>query len=266
MTHTDDRLAAPLAAAFDELVSRRLVPEVWQAVFIGGSMARGWANESSDVDLYVVVPTPWSSPTSSVITVPGTTGEVAVEVFRARGRRWEVKYWLDAQVDAILAKVGWDTMDDGSPAEFRLTRPEEFLLERIHHGAAVAGPEWLDRRRAQVEGSAVRALVVARELDHADGHAEDALGQLRAGDVDSAVLSARLAFGFAVEALLAACGEFGSPEKWRARRLRAARPDALTWETYWETETMRAFDPAEPGAWVRRVVSECKRITRAVEV
>lgn len=265
MTATD-RQAPVFADAVGELASRELLPADTLVVFVAGSMARGWDNETSDVDLYVVSATPWTGPTGQSISAPVVPEEVPVEAFRAGGRRWEAKYWVDTQVDQILAKVGWDALEDGRLPPYRLVKDEVLLLERICHGVTVLGPEWTERRRAEVWDSALRAVLVASELDLADSRSEDALGQLAAGDLDSAVLSARLAFGFTVEALLASLGEFGSGEKWRARRMRAAKPDVLPYDLYWEIETMRGLDPEDVGVWVRRVVSECKRITREVDV
>jgi hypothetical protein len=108
--------------------------------------------------------------------------------------------------------------------------------------------------------------MVARSLDYLDLSTEDATGQLDNDDVESAVIAAKLAFGSAVDALLASHGEFGHNEKWRARRMRAVTPKELSFEDYWSVETMRDFDPATPRSWVEQVLARCNRIATEVVV
>jgi hypothetical protein len=109
--------------------------------------------------------------------------------------------------------------------------------------------------------------MVTRTLARADSFLEDAIGQLGAGDVESAVISAKMAFSHCVDALLESAGEYGFyTPKWRARRMRAVAPGAISFEDYWAIETMRGYDPADPGAWVSSVVRTCQRLSMKIEV
>jgi hypothetical protein len=86
-------------------------------------------------------------------------------------------------------------------------------------------------------------------------------------DLNSAVLSARIAFDHTVDALLAEQGEYESHiPKWRARRFQVANPTKLTFSKYWALETMRDFDPNEPSKWVSEVLTLCQDLSLKIEV
>lgn len=256
----------PYANCADELRARGMLPASYQAVYVAGSLVRGWGNALSDLDVYVVTDTVWDRPVVESASVPLDPPTLPIDVIRVDGVRWDVEYWSDRQVDQMLAKLGKDNVDAGGAGPNELSRYEMDFLERLGHARAVEGEGWLDARRAQLADSAFRQVMVSGALHYCDIYAEDAIGQLEAGDLDSAVLSARLAFGCAVDALLAGHGELGQSPKWRARRFRAADPAELSFEEYWATETMRDLDPAAPGGWVESTIGTCRRISAEVSL
>ena len=155
--------------------------------------------------------------------------------------------------------MSWPAYERARVAGQLLVDTEEVFLERMATCVPLTGEDWVLRRRAELDASGFRAYLVSRSLAQAENATEDALGQLRADDLDSAVLSARKAFGNAVDALLESVGEYGYHlPKWRARRFRAAAPAVLSIEDYWALETMRDLDPADPAAWVLRVLRVCQ--------
>jgi hypothetical protein len=252
--------------AAKELDSRSCLPAERLALLVVGSMAQGWANEDSDLDMYVVTSELWSGSRARV-AVPLDTDFVSAEVQYVEGRRCEIKYWLDSQVDQMLAHVTWEEFEQPSQAAKILHVLEESFLERLVTCVPVEGEAWVRRRREQLQRSAFKALLVTRSLANSDGCCEDALGQLAAGDLHSAVLSARQALGFSVDGLLESAGCFGSHNpKWRARRFRAVAPPQMRFEDYWCLETMRTFDPKDPERWVIDVVRTCKNLHTLVEI
>jgi nucleotidyltransferase-like protein len=257
----------PFAGCLAELERRGLLPEPALAAFVVGSVAKGWANTTSDYDICVVTTRPWAGESGKQLRVlldPPTVPSAMTEV---DSRRWEVKYWLDSQVDQMLAKVSWPAFEEGRVAGQILVDTEELFLERLVSCVPLAGEDWVRRRRGEVEASAFRAYVVTRSLAESDGSVEDALGQLAADDLESAVLSARRAFGLAVDALLESAGEYGyHTPKWRARRFRAASPAAMSFDDYWAIETMRDLDPQAPAKWVEKVIRICKDIAIEAEI
>ncbi|MGE5829250.1 MAG: hypothetical protein ACM30G_12950, partial [Micromonosporaceae bacterium] len=198
--------------------------------------------------------------------VPLDPPEVWATAFDSHGRFWEVTYWLECQVDQMLQKVSWTQFEhDVKPGV--LAPREEVFLGRLPTCVPLAGQPRIESWRATLDESAFRALCLSRSLAAADNAVEDALGQLDGGDLHSAVLSARKAFGHAVDALLEERGEYGSLwEKWRPQRFRAARPAVLSFEAYWRLETMQTFDPDAPADWVHDILTLCQDISMKVEI
>jgi hypothetical protein len=248
----------------DVLAEQALLPAAYEAVYLAGSLVRGWGNPSSDIDVYVVVPRPWTGQPDGLGTVSVAPGAVPVRGFTADGRRWDVEFWTDEQVDALLELVSWESFEAGRARGDALTLHEVAFMQRLGYARVVRGAGWLARRVDQFDGSAVRAMIGSRALYELDLFTDDAVGMLAAGDVDSAVLAARCAFGHAVEALLASHGEFNEQPKWRARRMRDVAPAELGFADYWAVETMRDLDPAAPEKWVEHVLRVCQQIANEV--
>ncbi|MDI6102285.1 hypothetical protein QLQ12_27070 [Actinoplanes sp. NEAU-A12] len=249
------------------LRDRRMLPDPCIAVLLVGSAARGWSNSGSDLDIYLISDRPWPGADSAAIALPLDPPQVRSESFYLDGRRWELTYWQDRQVDQMLTKISWPEFDRDVAAGTVLVLREEAFLERLASGVPLLGEQWLTGRRAELDASAFRSLLITRSLGAADDAVEDALGQLAGGDLHSAVISARIAFGHAVDALLEERGQYGSyAPKWRARRFLAANPQALSFEEYWDMETMRGLDPAAPEKWIRKVLTRCQDISLKVEI
>ncbi|WP_317447675.1 hypothetical protein [Streptomyces collinus] len=243
-----------------------LLPDAPLAVYCAGSVIRGWGNPTSDVDVYVVTDEPWAGKQAEHVALRLAPENIAVEVLVHEGRRWDVEYWTDGQVEQVLAKVSHQALETGADLG-SLLEPAEFdLLDGITHGLDVSDHSWRLRRHADLSASALRTLLISRALLRYDEYAEDAVGQLAAGDHESAVITAKLAFGFAIDALLAGHGWWGKSPKWRARRFRAAAPAELTFERYWRLETMADFDPDQPRRWVEDVLMLGGRISMEVEL
>ncbi len=260
-------MMADLTGCLEELASRSLLPADPVAVYAVGSLARGWANERSDYDFNVVSLSPWEGASVRTIPIPLDVGTVPTSIRHVAGRRWEVKYWLDSQVDQMLGKVTWEQFEEGTSTSKALVDTEELFLERLITCLPLCGSDWVAARRESLANTAFRAFVTTHSLAEADGAVEDALGQLAASDVVSAVLSAHKALGHIVDALLESYDNYGSrTPKWRARRFQETSPKELSFEKYWELETMRHYDPNAPQDWVNRVVTLCRNLTLEVEI
>ncbi|MFF2773866.1 hypothetical protein ACFVU3_03080 [Streptomyces sp. NPDC058052] len=256
-----------LSGCIDELRRRGLVPDDTLAVFNVGSVARGWANPSSDFDFYLVSRTVPGIEGARTVPVPLAHETISTFDFPFEDRRWEVAYWLDSQVDQMLAKVSWSEFDAGVSSLKVMVDTEELFLERISTGMPLLGEDWVQRRRAELDDTAYKAFVTTRSLAEADGNVEDALGMLDVGDLVSAVMAARKALGHATDAVLEGSGNYGSrTPKWRARRVKEADLDVLPFKTFWALETMADYDEADPAEWVRRVVKLCKDLSIEVEI
>jgi hypothetical protein len=242
------------------------LPDDRLAVFVAGSLIRGWGNDRSDLDVYVVTGQPWQGERESEIRVWADPGAVPVRAFYAGNRRWDVEYWLDRQVESLVDYASWDKFETGESKASVLTTAEVSLAHRIGTCEIAEGPGWIERRRAQFGTSAIKNMVAAYLLDRLDSLTEDAVGMAAAGDSVSAVIAARRAYAFAVDAFVASRGEFEMQPKWQARRLLATGAAELRFDEYWEIETMRNYDPGNPNAWIEDVLRRCQRLADAVEL
>jgi hypothetical protein len=240
-----------------------VLPPDTRAVFVGGSVARGWHNALSDIDAYVMTAEPWSSPSAWRMPMELDPPVIAMELVHLGGVPVDAKYWTEGQYARVLAKLA--ATDPGPSPLLRMADEEKLLLERIRHPLICCGEQWMRQAQAELAASPHRRLVVTLSFDMVDARVDDALGQLSAGDVHSAVLSVRLAHGHAIDGLLASHGEVGTQPKWRARRLAEVKPPELPYDDYWRVETMADYDPADPAGWVRRIARECRRITTVVD-
>lgn len=250
-----------------QLRDHGLLPEGVRSVFVSGSLVRGWGNPTSDLDVAVVSERRWESPNAVITHVALEPQTIPHECVFVDGQRWDIEYWLESQFAQMLDKVSRERFDKGERVWQSLSLDELSMLERLPYAVAAGDPGWLARCQRELAESAHRAVLVTRSLDHAGSYAEDAAGQCASGDLESAVLTARLAFDCAVDGLLAGAGQFGSCwPKWRARRFREANPEGLSFAEFWSVQTMRDFDPADPQKWVESVIALCRRIAMSVEV
>jgi hypothetical protein len=247
------------------LKERDLLPEETLAAYVVGSTARGWDNGRSDCDICVVLSAREVPKAQDQLPVPLDPPFVRSESFYEAGRRWEVTYWLDSQFDQMLAKVSWEAYEVEVIAGNVLTKREELALARLGNCLPLIDENWIENARRRLMDSAFRSFSVVRSLGDADIAVEDALGQMEAGDLHSATISARNAFGHAIDALLEGEGEFGGLSKWRANRFKAAAPSLISFEEYWAVETMQAYDPADPRPWITDVLTICQDIAMRVE-
>lgn len=250
------------------LRARQMVPDTCQAMLVVGSAAHGWSNKRSDVDLCLISTEPWSGPDGVGVDVPLQPTTVQWQTFHANDRGWDLAYWTDGQVDQMIAKVSWDKYDSVRATSGDVLAPrEEVFLGRLATCVPLTGEAWVERRRAEIKASALKSILVTRSLGSASMAIEDALGQMEHGDLDSAVLSARIAFGHTIDALLEEQGQHGSHiAKWRARRFREANAVALQFNEYWNIETMRTFDTDQPSKWINEVLALCQDLSMKIEI
>jgi predicted nucleotidyltransferase len=243
-----------------------IVPDDCVCAFLSGSIVAGWGNATSDLDIYVVsASVPNVAATGSVAHF-GDPPTVPILVRVVGDSRWDVEFWLESQVDQVVEKVTATELDGERPAGLDFTPDDKDFLYRLSIGLALIGEDWLRSRRETIEAARYPTIVATVAFSQADGYVEDALGQLEAGDDVSAVLSARIAFDHAVDGLLATKGELAPNPKWRARKLLRAQPSEISWDDYWEVETMQRFDPANPAAWVRGVIERCQELMLEVDL
>ncbi|MEV7190825.1 hypothetical protein AB0N81_03320 [Streptomyces sp. NPDC093510] len=247
-----------ISELLDQVVPQEELPTDTVAVFCGD--LRSGRPDPVAHDVHVVTVSPWAPAGSTARSVPLDPARVATLTRHVRGQRYAVTCWTESQAEQVLAKTGRDRLAAAGVAPL-LVETEELLVQGIVTGRARNGHAAFDGWRERAERSAFRDIAVTRSLGDAEGSVEDAVGQLASGDLHSAVLSARKAFGHTVDALLEGQGSYGTytPE-WRARRVREVAPKALGFDEYWAIETMSGLRVENSREWVGSVLSVCRRL------
>jgi hypothetical protein len=242
------------------------MPEVVTAAFVAGAVAAGRAHDRSDLDVYVVTerldPV---EPTDRQFR--GVDGEPIPLLVRnvQDGYRLDVEYWREAQAEHVFRRIRERPLDGTHVIGLNVTEDDLDFLSDVWIGRPLAGAGWLAEHQEMLRRIRLNLLVASRRFSQADSSIEDALGLLESGDHFSAVLAASLAFNFVVDGLVAAAGELSPNPKWRAQKVLRARPEALSWDTYWAIETRRQLEPDRPEPWIRDVLARCQELMLSVD-
>lgn len=219
-------------------------------VYIGGSVARGWANPGSDIDVYVL----------------GAAADAAENVHTDGGPRVDVHALSVPTLDRLFAGFSWDVIRSHQDYVDTRSDREWLLMERLHHARPLAGHDVLAGYQQRLAATAYRHMLVQEHFSFADAYAEDCLGQLAIDDDDSAVLSGCTAHLRAVDGLLSARGCFAWNPKWRARAMQEAKPDLLSYEEFWRIVTMADLPALGRRAWARGQVARTRELMARVDV
>lgn len=239
----------------DVLRDGGLLPGDTLAALLVGSAARNRSHQASDID--VLVATEQTPGAGTLRLTRSRAGDYLVgAVAEFGGRTVEVHYWSQPQVDALLAAASWEAFDDPLPGAEAFSVKERQFVDRLSTAQVLTGAPWHQVCHALLNDSAFGPLGIRYSLDAADAVLGKARGLLRSGDIQAAVLAAKDVFDHTVDALLLGAGELGPLRKWRARQFHDAAPRLpIDFDTYWALETMRDFDPRDPGDWVGRVAA-----------
>jgi hypothetical protein len=250
---------SPAAALLERVAERPfellgLDPARIVCLFASGSTVLGRAHARSDLDLYVVgeepappaearlVMLPFAQPVPVVFTV---IDEVDVEL----------QFWRESAIDALVERVS-----AAAAGQSRLSPAEISFFHRLLTGRPLGGSSWLLRRRRALLGAGLREVVADAAAREAESYVQDCEGLLSVGDLPSATLCARKAFGRAVDAALARAGDLSASERWRARRVAEHGLEALSWEQYWTLESMAGFRRDDASAWIEEVLAAVRAL------
>jgi hypothetical protein len=236
------------------------------SVFVTGAVVAGRGHARSDLDIYVIAER--LDPVESTDCLfRGVDGEPIPSLVRyvGDGYRLDVEYWREAQVEHVFTRICERPLHGARTIGLNLTEDDLDFLYDLSIGRALAGEKWLLAHQDALRRVRLNLLIASRRFSQSDSSIEDALGLLESGDQASAVLAASLAFNFVVDGIVAAEGELSPNPKWRAQKMLRAKPQALRWDEYWDIETRKHLDPAEPEQWTRALLARCQELMLSVD-
>jgi predicted nucleotidyltransferase len=222
------------------------------SVFIGGSSARGWANPSSDIDVYVLGGT---TDRDRMIPAAQSPDRPAIDVHGLS----------TVAVEDLFARVDWKAVSSGDFVN-TINEKEWLLLERIHHAYVLQGHDTIADYRKRLADSAHRHMLIQYHFAQADAFAEDCLGQLEVADLDSATISGQAAYLKAVDGSIAASGCYAWSPKWRARAMQEAGQSHVSYESYWRVQTMAELPLIGQGEFALKCVGRARELISRVDI
>ncbi len=188
------------------------------AVCWTGSTAVGWGNVFSDFDIYAFSDRELDLPMDETAECwPGSDKS---------GVGWG--NWLGEYQKARVDLTTWPTGAFPTVLQPYLEDEVEFLrssdtmqdfIYRMSIGVPLKNDGYFQELRELLDKSSYRRARVRTVKVRAENALTDVVGQLDAGDQDSALISARIAAFRVVDACLALQGDYCTREKWMMRRL-----------------------------------------------
>jgi hypothetical protein len=206
------------------------------AVLLEGSIAEGFGNSSSDIDILLV-----ADGTGELPTMPS--------ILFIDGHRVEIRSRSAGQLTRQLQSAAL-----AGAAPRRIARLSEDLLNRCQrflHGLALRGTELIEDIRKRLPADDFPALMASWWAEHSRQSLRHAIALLELGEGDDAAAWARAGLLQAAKSWAAGRGETYLEPKWLSLQLDRIGPDERTGR-YWQLTS----SPAR-GAAAEPLVSAC---------
>lgn len=221
MTVQAQRLQAQLAAVekivgslsmIREEIAKKELP-AHSCAFLGGSITDGFANDNSDVDIYLLV----DNEDEAAQSAPGT--------MLKDGRFWQFYFLSDSMLEDFRERIA------SANGVARFSEDERVTLHRIFTGVAISGEDRLNEVRQQLDESRLQYLLSTIWFDFSGGMHNDCLG-MKAGDTLGYLQSVRIGYDCVADSILNLWGDTVARQKWRMRRLQRTFGDGPFLEAY----------------------------------
>jgi hypothetical protein len=202
------------------------------AICLTGSIAAGWGNAYSDVDIYAFSDHELELPIDDTMEMwPGS---------HSSGLRW--LSWIGPYDQSRVDLTVWPTdavataleplLGSTEPEYYEAGKALEDLIYRVSIAEPLKGDTLVDEMRRMIGRSGYRRVVARHSKFVAENALTDAAGQLESGDTMTALLSAMRAATFATDACLLLAGDLCKGEKWMFRRLERTPACGITLSEY----------------------------------
>lgn len=259
------RSAEEVARVASEAIRDHLVVAAeGDCAWVSGSTFDGLGHGTSDVDVFVATPQ-----IRNGTPITRRHAGFCVHAFIEGGTRFDIEYWELPAINALAHRLASMNLDDPDVNHANyFSRWETEFIHRLLIGVPLLGPDTVDRIRASFDRSRLSRYVYDTALHLYDNAFDDCVGMLEAGQLEGAAIQARSVAGFAIDALLAACGSTGGQEKFRPQRLRRLLRDpgdATIFAKYWAVETGIPTSTDALAAYVRETLAYSEKALGAVQ-
>jgi predicted nucleotidyltransferase len=227
------RLGAGVASHYENLVT----------AYVCGSLVEGFGNGTSDLDCFVLTDGLSRRRADGGESARFDLADYRVDIDYADRYRTDTECWDISRVCEIADEINSCPVDEWT-APGRMNMSWFQLAHGIHIGWAVHDDAEFTKLRDRFDWPHLCHVIYCGNMLQYTGFAEDAVGAVQAGDPGTALLTSRLALGYAADALLAAHGSTNIKQKWRFAKMGRLGLDALA-ERYLEAELEPSHEPAD---------------------
>lgn len=214
-----------------------------EAVCLSGSIAAGWGNTFSDIDIYAFADHELVLPVDETMeTWPGS---------EPGGIRWT--NWMGRYGDARVDLQVWPTnavrkalgpfLGDDEPEFANLSTPVEDFIYRVSIAVPLSNSGFIQELQDTITTSSYRRALARKHKARAENALTDVAGQVDSGDHLSARMSAVLAATEVADHCLILAGQLCPRSKWLLRRLATTPECGIDVDEYRST----VLNGARPG-------------------
>jgi predicted nucleotidyltransferase len=203
-----------------------------QVIYLSGSIVEGFANSSSDIDIFVISD---RSPVGGSII---RKKHFAISIYYIEAQRIDFEYWAPKHIMDIANRLRLTDVGREFVAE-KLDLVEELFIHRLSIAVPLCNAEGLASWQSRFDFDKFRAYMVQQSIHRIDGALEDLSGMLDDADLETALFRARHVVELTVDAYCHHAGNTNGLPKWRSRILSNLPDTALTADvknTFWRLQ------------------------------
>ncbi|OZG50859.1 nucleotidyltransferase domain-containing protein [Bombiscardovia coagulans] len=190
-------------------------------VYVSGSFIEGFANETSDIDLFAIHEK--EAPIRNALFTNSTGAQAEVEC--EGDAIVDTEHLTQRRLKEIVDKLRLLDIANDDGAFRNLTNGELQFLHRLVIGVPLAGEEVFNLYRLQIDVRRISCVIASRALLNWHEDYNDALGAIESRQSGTAMLQSRAALADAVDAYLACKGSTNNKPKWRYEKVAAYSPE-----------------------------------------
>lgn len=219
-TNIDSRLH-DLEIHKDDILAALSLPAEPHTIFLSGSVIEGYSNTESDLDVYVVF-----TDDIQIERVDCQRDDYAITIDYVSNWRLDIEIWSVESIKKVANRLQNTQVDDWNES-LTINIADLKLAHNLRVGYPIQHPSQFNELQTMFKFDHISRLLMNRNLVMYNNSAEDASGAISSEQHGAAIVTAREAAQFAIDAYLAAHGETNHKSKWRYFKLQKLGEDDL---------------------------------------
>lgn len=197
-------------------------------IFYGGSIAEGFSNNNSDIDLFVI------APSEKKFELKTNIGDKKTAAFIENNKRYDIEFYSDLDIENLLKTIM--IMEKDQEDELVLLNFEQVqLIKDLLIGIPLCQKNEFNKikdRFRQKENAITEGLSRLNMLNY-NNCLEDLQGFIQTDEVRMAYLRSLDLLNLAIDLFLSSNGELNTKPKWRLKKLERLKNNKDVYTIYW---------------------------------